>query len=503
MDILQQVLPLEGLAHPASITSILILVVLFLYWYGTRGFANLKKLNVPGPKPIPFIGNFLEARKYDGIHLMHLDYMKKYGKVFAICLGEKPALVVADPELLKQIMIKDFPNFRNRFQFIRPSPSFNKNVLNARDDTWKRIRSTLTPTFSAGKMKLMVPLIETSCDTLMEKLHKIADTGEIVKMLDWFSKLTLEVILSTAFGVDAKVQLGENTEMLEKAKAIFKVPNIFRQMARLPFGNYLLRLMIRLSGTEPNYFQGVVREIIKSRRQQGPSARKDLLQLMMNANDETTVEGVSRLSDDEIEAQSIIFLLAGYETSSNTLAFTLYYLAVNPDVQDTLRKEISEALESNAKKPLYEVAQNIEYLDCVIKESQRLHPPAAQVNRECSEDYDLNGIHIPAGTEVIIPLYALHHDPDAWEEPEKFDPERFRGPSKDARHAFQFIPFGAGPRNCIGMRFALLEIKVALVRILMKYKFVQSPETQVPLVVHCGGTLSAKNGVRVRVESVI
>lgn len=177
MDILQQVLPLEGLAHPASITSILILVVLFLYWYGTRGFANLKKLNVPGPKPIPFIGNFLEARKYDGIHLMHLDYMKKYGKVFAICLGEKPALVVADPELLKQIMIKDFPNFRNRFQFIRPNPSFNKNVLNARDDTWKRIRSTLTPTFSAGKMKLMVPLIETSCDTLMEKLHEIADTG--------------------------------------------------------------------------------------------------------------------------------------------------------------------------------------------------------------------------------------------------------------------------------------------------------------------------------------
>ena len=322
-------------------------------------------------------------------------------------------------------------------------------------------------------------------------------------MLDWFSKLTLEVILSTAFGVDAKIQLGENTEMLERAKAIFKVPNIVRQMARLPFGNYLVRLLMRLSGIKSNYFEGVVKEIIKSRRQQGLSVRKDLLQLMMNANDETTVEGVSRLSDEEIVAQSIVFLLAGYETSSNTLAFTLYFLAVNPDVQDKLRKEISEALESNAKKPLYDVAQNIEFLDCVIKEAQRLCPPAAQINRECSEDYDLNGIHIPAGTEIIIPIYAIHRDPDAWEEPEKFDPERFRGPSKDARHAFQFIPFGAGPRNCIGMRFALLEIKVALVRILAKYKFVQSPETQVPLVIHTGATLSAKDGVRVRVESVI
>ena len=251
-------------------------------------------------------------------------------------------------------------------------------------------------------------------------------------MLDWFSKLTLEVILSTAFGVDAKIQLGENTEMLERAKAIFKVPNIVRQMARLPFGNYLVRLLMRLSGIKSNYFEGVVKEIIKSRRQQGLSVRKDLLQLMMNANDETTVEGVSRLSDEEIVAQSIVFLLAGYETSSNTLAFTLYFLAVNPDVQDKLRKEISEALESNAKKPLYDVAQNIEFLDCVIKEAQRLCPPAAQINRECSEDYDLNGIHIPAGTEIIIPIYAIHRDPDAWEEPEKFDPERFRGPSKDA-----------------------------------------------------------------------
>ncbi len=322
-------------------------------------------------------------------------------------------------------------------------------------------------------------------------------------MLDWFSKLTLEVILSTAFGVDAIIQKGENTEMLEKAKDIFKVPFLVRNLARLPFGKLLLRLMASLQGRKPGYFQGVANEIIKTRRQQGLTGRKDLLHLMMIASEETTVEGVSKLSDDEIVAQSVIFLLAGYETSSNTLSFTLYHLAVNPDVQDKLRTEIKEAMESNAKKPLYDVAQNIEYLDCVIKEAQRLYPAAAQVNRQCSEDYDYNGIHIPAGTEVVIPIYVMHHDPDAWQDPEKFDPERFRGPAKDTRHAFQFLPFGAGPRTCIGMRFALLEIKIALARILMKYKFVQSPETQVPLVVHPGATLSARDGVSVRVESVI
>ena len=323
-----------------------------------------------------------------------------------------------------------------------------------------------------------------------------------VDMLDWFSKLTLEVILSTAFGVDTNVQMGENTKVLEKAKALFAVPSIVRQLDRLPFGYLLFKLISSLYGNEPTYLGDVVREIIKTRRQQGLTGRKDLLHLMMVANEETTVEGASRLSDEEIVAQSVIFLLAGYETSSNTLSFTLYYLAVNPDVQDKLRAEINEAMESNArKKPLFEVAQNIEYLDCVIKESQRLCPAAALVNRECTEDFDLNGIHIPAGTEIIIPFYVLHHDPDAWQNPEKFDPERFRSPAKDTRHAFQFLPFGAGPRNCIGMRFALMEVKMALVRILMKYKFVASPETQVPLEIREGITLSAKDGVLVRVQS--
>ena len=322
-----------------------------------------------------------------------------------------------------------------------------------------------------------------------------------VDMLDWFNKLTLEVILATAFGVDAKIQTGENSKMVEKAQELFRVPPIVRMITRLPFGNLLLGMLAALGGKQ-DYFPDIAKEIIKSRRQQGLTGRKDLLQLMMNAHDETTGEGVSRLTDEEIVAQSVIFLLAGFDTSSNTLAFTLYYLVVNPDVQEKLRSEIKEVMEKSRDKPLYEIIQNIEYLDCVIKEGQRLCPTAPQVNRECDEDYDLNGIHIPAGTEIIIPIYALHRDSEAWEDPEKFDPERFRGPAKDAHHPFCFLPFGAGPRNCIGMRFALMEIKIVLVKILMKYKFARSSETQVPLEIHTGLTLSPKGGVMVKVFKI-
>ena len=134
-------------------------------------------MSVPGPKPLPFLGNVLNLWRYGALHLMLFNCAKKYGKVFAISLGGKLSLVVADPELVRQIMINDFQKFRNRLTFEKLKSPLDKNILDAKDDTWKRTRNTLRPTFSAAKMKLMVPHLEKSCDTLVEKLGKTADSG--------------------------------------------------------------------------------------------------------------------------------------------------------------------------------------------------------------------------------------------------------------------------------------------------------------------------------------
>ncbi|XP_078377241.1 cytochrome P450 3A4-like [Oculina patagonica] len=486
----------------AAILLVIFLVVLSLYWYGTCGFAVLKKMNVPGPVPQAFFGNIPELKKYKGIHLMMLDYIRIYGNVFAISLGRKPSIVVADPEVLKQILVKDFSNFRNHHIPGHQPARFRRTIFAARDDYWKKIRNMLTPTFSAGKMKLMVPLIEKSCNVLLDKLEKISNTGQSVDVSNWFSKLTLELILSTAFGVDSNIQTDPNSEILRKTREVFGAPSSLRLLHRLPFGSYLLRFLNHLKGTKGDYFENLAKNIIQTRRrEEGANERVDLLQLMLTANE--TADEASKLSDDEIVAQSVFFLLVGYKNTSNTLAFIAFFLATNPHLQEKLRSKIRLARTSDSTSSIYDLAQSVDYLDCVINESLRLCPPIFQMNRSCQEDYDFNGLHIPAGMEVIIPTYAIHRDPDAWPNPEKFDPERFRSGTKDDRdrHSYQFLPFGAGPRNCIAERFALMEIKIALVKILMKYKFIQSPETQVPLALHTGVMLSPRNGVFLRVET--
>ena len=151
--------------------------VLYFTFKEVRNEAIRRRINSPGPKPWPFVGNLLEARKFNGYHLMLKHYYEKYGKVFCICLGRQPAVVVADPEILKKILVKDFSKFQNRFSQVQPSGAIGKSVFFARDQAWRRIRATLSPSFTAKKMKGMVSLIEESIDRLMEKMATVAGTG--------------------------------------------------------------------------------------------------------------------------------------------------------------------------------------------------------------------------------------------------------------------------------------------------------------------------------------
>uniref|UniRef100_A0A8C5WS64 unspecific monooxygenase n=1 Tax=Laticauda laticaudata TaxID=8630 RepID=A0A8C5WS64_LATLA len=184
------------------------------------------------------------------------------------------------------------------------------------------------------------------------------------------------------------------------------------------------------------------------------------------------------LTDSEILSQAIIFIFAGYETVSSALSYLMYELAIQPDIQQKLQKEIEEVLPNQASIT-YEALMQIEYLDMVLNETLRMYPGVSRLQRMCKNTIKLNGITIPKGMGIAIPPVILHFNPEYWPEPEQFRPERFSKEVKEKINPYTYLSFGAGPRNCIGMRFAFLTMKAAVASLMQHFTFQPCKETQV------------------------
>ncbi|GAV06330.1 hypothetical protein RvY_16341-3 [Ramazzottius varieornatus] len=203
-------------------------------------------------------------------------------------------------------------------------------------------------------------------------------------------------------------------------------------------------------------------------------------------SDETHSSPINRaLSIDEVLAQSIIFFVAGFETSATTLTFMTYLLAIHPEIQEKLRKEIDQAIGKDVP-PTYDLISRIPYLDQCINETLRMYPPATRTERENSEEWTYGNLTLDKGTIIAIPIYAIQHDSEYWPEPDSFNPDRFSEENKHKIVPFTFLPFGQGPRNCAGMRFAIYEIKMVLVSVLQRYRLVATPRTAAPVTQDVG-----------------
>lgn len=202
------------------------------------------------------------------------------------------------------------------------------------------------------------------------------------------------------------------------------------------------------------------------------------------------------ISEVEALAQCFMFLLAGQGTTSSVMSFTLYLLALNPEAQSKLRDEVDECFEKHGEFPSYQVTSKLPYLHGVVSESIRMFPPASRLEREASEDYILGdtGIKVPKGCVVAIPIYAMHHDPENFPDPYSFKPERFIGENLNSVKPYTYLPFGAGPRNCIGMRFGLEALKLCLLHSVRNAIFVRSVKTKIPLELFKGfGVISSSD----------
>jgi cytochrome P450 family 9 len=271
------------------------------------------------------------------------------------------------------------------------------------------------------------------------------------------------------------------------------------------------------------FFSKVIIDALNHRQKTG-EVREDFLQLMLEARlgqlkheDETDLDDHERnaqlkedganksklvFTDDLIIAQCLLFFLAGFDTTESMVTFTLYELAINPEVQEKLYQEVKESVDENSGEFSYEVINKLEYLDMVVQESLRKYPPAVRTDRKCYRPFKLpeTDFVIPKDMIVVLPIYPVHHDPEYWPKPEKFDPERFTKENSSKRHPCAFAPFGHGPRNCIGNRFALTEGKAAIAHLVLNFSFEPCEKTMIPLVFASSSPLKPTDNTPLRLK---
>ena len=444
--------------------------------------------------------------------------MSQYGPTFIYYLGIKPVIVTEDLEIIKSIMVKNFDNFINR-AYVPPLLKKGKvrGLLQLRDEHWRRVRRILTPTFSSKKLRMMSPLIQESCERLRNKIAAVSDTDSTVNVWEWFGAFTMEVILATAFSRDISSDNGKENPLVGAAASVFQSgrsgsglagERLTMTLSHFPWSVPLLRYLARRTRQAQSwdYLEETALRLIEDRRNAMATVgnvAQDLLQLMLEAHDEDAeTKSGGYLSNDEIVATVATIMLAGYETTSNALSYTAYLLALNPTIQDRLVREINEYYDVNPDSSLYDAAESIEYVTMVLYETLRMYPPVPRTNRECKHMCAVTDeLIIEKGVDVSFPIFLLHRNPEYWPNPDKFDPERFNPNNKHSYPMFAFLPFGEGPRNCIGKRLALLEAKMTLVAIFKELHFKRTADTEVPLDLSVGITMSPRNGIKLSIAS--
>ncbi|XP_018791796.1 PREDICTED: probable cytochrome P450 6a13 [Bactrocera latifrons] len=390
-----------------------------------------------------------------------------------------PLIILLDLELIKHVLIKDFANFsyRGLYHNLRDDPLMG-NLAAIDGPYWKRLRAKLTPSFTTGKMKFMYPTLIKVAEQLPGVVDRRLSDAGIIDVKDLSACYTTDVIASSTLGIDCDSLHNPLEDFRLITVKFFEEYSVTRDLIsqRLP----QLAKMLHWTNTPKvvtDFYIKVVRDNIAYRAEHG-IVRQDFLQIMID------LIKTEALTTNEIAAQVFVFIIAGYETTSTTMTNCLWELAVNEDIQEQVREEVVQVMQMHNDVLTYECLNQMTYLDQVLKETLRKHLIAPALKRVAYEDYKVPGTNfvIKANTTVLIPSEAIQHDPRYYPEPEKFDPLRFTPEAMEERHPMTFLPFGDGPRNCIGLRFGRMQVLIGLAVMLRKYRFSVAPTTPIPLV---------------------
>jgi cytochrome P450 len=375
----------------------------------------------------------------------------------------------------------------NRF-YAQIARAFGWGLLTSEGELWQRQRRLVQPLFTRRQIEAHAELMAEEAVAVAGRWDHAARHGGAVDANADMVRLALRVVGRAIFGDD----VARAGEVLDSAFPVLNRHTFRRAMSPLaPPASWPTPDNRRAARARRDLYK-VVDELIAKRRRAGAGG-DDLLSRLLGARDSDTGEA---MDVQQVRDEALIFLLAGHETTSTALTFTLHLLARHPDEQRLVHEELDAALDGRA--PALDDVPALARTAMAIKESMRLYPPAYALGRLVETQQEIGGYVLPAGSFVAVSQFATHRHPQFWEDPETFAPARFTPDREAERHPYAYFPFGGGPRSCIGSHFAMLESTIAVATVLQRFR-VRSELQDVPLDTE-GITLRPKGAVPIRLE---
>jgi len=419
----------------------------------------------------PLLGHMLEDINYGcyRFHKAHESYLATKGAPL-VCrlppLGAPLSFQVHSVELSNRVLVKDFEHFvdRRKFESDDVSKEFLTNLSGAK---WKAVRSLMSPAFTSGKLKNIFNFMEVKSHTLVSYLTERITENHVQDMENIVQKYNIDTVGSTVFGIDMNLLHGENTGLAEAVENLLIV-GFLKDMWKVQMMKKLPNLS-KMLGIRSWYLYVVeaVRSLI-TERLKSEEKHDDFLELMLNAKRDAGDSGV--MTETTVVSSAVIFLFAGFDTTTSTVCLILHALAMHTEHQKTLREQLQELKKEDGKLQYQDVMEN-KYLDAFVNETMRMHPPGHAIEHQCTKDYQFPGtdVVIKKGDFAVIPAYSFHYDPEFFSEPEVFNPDRFLPENKASIKYGTFLPFGIGPRMCIAQRFALMTTKLTIAQLVLNF----------------------------------
>jgi cytochrome P450 len=473
------IIPMLTILASVFVIGIVRILAKFLLWYFTKARRIIKMTSdIQSPGRHWLWGSM---HLVPDINQSLLDWYsnqsEKYGGIFKVWFGPfLPWVTVCRPDLAKVILRTDEPKVNGIPGYGVFQDWIGMGLIMSRGDVWKRNRKLLTPAFHFDMLKSYLDVFNKTNDTFAKVMDALVEKGNSFDMFKPASLLTLDSVLRCVFSVQDDIQhVGEDHPVVKLSGEAQSIA-IKRFYTAWQWSDILFFLSPsgrRFRSVCKQYNQ-ITKDIIVNRKKvflanpnvTGTGRRKDFLDTLLVARDE---DGCG-LSDDEILSEVNTFMFAGHDTTSSTLSWTLHALATHQKEQDACQAEIREILCGRDSDDIsWEDLAKMNYLTMCIKETLRYNSTVPVISRELSHDLQVGSHSLPKGCFVDIILYKINRDPSAWENPHEFNPERFNQQNASERAAYSFVPFSAGPRNCIGQNFAMVLLKVSLARILNRF----------------------------------